>query len=97
MDTTKPVDIDVLSLAMLGAWHSGECHAVHDTKPGVSFRGAMAAADSIGLTDAKATVDSDVKHCRSMFISGYLHRLKETHPWGVPTNDGVVVGVGQAG
>ena len=97
IETENETDVPRM-LAMFGAWDSGKESAVTDTRPGAVFRGAMAAADAVGLTEAAAAKSTLWRACRSAFISGYVFQLETTHPNGVVTGDGkVLIGVGLIG
>jgi hypothetical protein len=76
MDETQTRSLDVLTFAMLGAYHSGQGHAAQETRVGAKFRGSLGAARELGMTDALAESDPQWRAIRSMFIAGYMDYLK---------------------
>lgn len=76
MTKDQTSNIDMLTFAMLGAYHSGQGHAAQDTRVGAKFRGAMGAAREIGITREKADNDPHWRAVYSLFLSGYLDYLK---------------------
>lgn len=89
MEDEQQANIDMLTFAMLGAYHSGQGHAAQDTRVGAKFRGSMPAAAAVGITRSKADSDPHWRAIYSMFTSGYLDYLKGGDLY---TNDeGIVV------
>lgn len=77
MPEAQARSIDILTFAMLGAYHSGQGWAAEETRVGAKFRGALGAARELGMTDAMAERDPQWRAIRSMFLSGYMDYLKE--------------------
>lgn len=94
--TSNPPDT-LLILAMFGAMSCGRRHADAVTRMSADFVPAFQSADKAGLTKELADRHDAYRMCRSMFVTGFLDRLKETHPSGVLTRDGKLIGVGLIG
>lgn len=76
MNDDQAANLDLMSFAMFGAYHSGQGHAAQDTRVGAKFRGSMGAAHDVGITRAKADTDPAWRSIYSLFTAGYLDYLK---------------------
>ena len=77
VDEQEARSLDILTFAMLGAYHSGQGHAAQETRIGAKFRGSLGAAIRLGMTEALADRDPQWRAIRSMFIAGYMDYLKD--------------------
>lgn len=77
MNDQQKTSIDLLTFALLGAYHSGQGHAAQDTRVGATFRGAIPAVEqATGISRAYADCDPQWRAIHAMFMSGYLDHLK---------------------